>query len=355
MPELAPGQWLNTEHPLTREHLRGRIVLLDFWDYTCVNCVRTLPYVASWHRRYAALGLVVVGVHAPEFTFARHHAQVARAVADHGVGYPVLLDNEYQTWERFAIKAWPTKILVDADGYIRRTWQGEGGYGETERAIQALLRQQQPEVRFPEPLAALRPEDRSGAVCYRPTPEIYAGVRGGGLFGGGLGNPEGYATQGPVFYRMPDAEERQEGHFYLAGAWRALAEAVSFAGQTRGEVRVRYSGATANAVLSPSADPVETILDLWPTAAEPAVEVRQDGRFLTANLAGADGVVGEDGRSVLRVTRPRMYELVRNAEFGTHELALTFCATGQALYTLTFTGCAAPAGGGRDRETYTTR
>ena len=354
MPDLAPGQWLNTEHPLSREQMRGNVILLDFWDYTCVNCLRTLPYVVVWHRRYASFGLVVVGIHAPEFGFARHHAHVARAIAEYEIGYPVLLDNEYQTWDRFAVKAWPTKVLIDRDGYIRRQWRGEGAYGEMERAIQALLRPRDPEQPLPEPLAPLRPEDQPGAVCFRPTPEIHAGVCGGGLFGGGLGNPEGYATQGPVFYAMPPAEERIEGHIYLAGAWRAWPESVAFAGKTRGEVRVRYSGATANAVLSPSADPVDTILDLRPTAAEPVVEVRQDGRYLTPDRAGADVVVVEDGRSLLRLGQPGMVELVRNPDFETHELALTFCATGQALYSLAFTGCVASQSL-HGRETYTAR
>lgn len=355
MPELAPGQWLNTERPLTREQLRGHVVLLDFWDYTCVNCLRTLPYVVAWAGRYAPFGFVVIGIHAPEFGFARHHAHITRAMADYGVDYPVLLDNDYQNWDYFAVKAWPTKVLIDPDGYIRRRWQGEGGYGETEQAIQALLRRRHPQALLPQLLPALRPEDRPGAVCYRPTAEVYAGVRGGGLFGGGLGNPEGYATQGPVFYRMPDPEEREVGHFYLAGAWRALPEAVGFAGNTRGEVRVRYNGATANAVLSPSADPVDTILDLRPTDAAPLLEIRQDGRYLTSDNAGADVVVDADGRSLLRLTAPRLYELVRNAEFGTHELAITFCATGQALYSLTFTGCAAPGAPSGNAQTYTAR
>jgi len=109
-------------------------------------------------------------------------------------------------------------------------------------------------------------------------------------------------------------------------------------------------------VLSPSADPVDTILDLRPTAAAPLLEIRQDGRYLTSDNAGADVTVGADDRSLLRLTEPRLYELVRNREFGAHELALTFCATGQALYSLTFTGCTSESGApGGDAETYTVR
>lgn len=354
MPELAPGQWLNVERPLTREQLRGHVVLLDFWDYTCVNCTRTLPYVAAWSRRYAPLGLIVIGVHAPEFGFARLRAHVERAMAEHELTYPVVLDNEYQTWERFAVKAWPTKVLVDPDGYIRGQWQGEGYYGEVERAIQTLLARQRPEAPLPPPLEPLRAEDTPGAVCYRPTAEVYAGIQGGGLFAGGLGNPAGYATQGPVVYELPPAAEREEGRFYLDGIWRAWPEAVAHAGQVGGVARLRYRAASVNAVLSPSADPVETLLDLGRTA-EPIIEVRQDGRHLSRETAGADVVFDEAGRSLVRVTEPRLYQLARNGRFEAHELELIFRAAGLALYSFSFTGCVvAPGRPGRE-ETYTTR
>ena len=125
MPHLAAGEWINSA-PLTREELRGRVVLIDFWDYTCINCLRTLPYLARWHERYADKGLTVIGIHAPEFKFARSRAQIEAAVAAHNIRYPVLLDNGYENWSRFANKAWPTKYLIDADGYIRYQRQGEG-------------------------------------------------------------------------------------------------------------------------------------------------------------------------------------------------------------------------------------
>lgn len=339
MPDLAPGRWLNAEGPLHRQQLRGKVVLLDFWDYTCVNCLRTLPYVAAWHRRYAPQGLLVIGIHAPEFGFARHHAHVDKAIDEYEIAYPVLLDNEYETWDRFAVRAWPTKILVDTDGYIRYQNQGEGRYGQTETAIQALLRRANPGATLPPIMSPLRAEDSPGAVCFRPTAEIYTGVRGGGLFGGGLGNPAGYATQGPVLYDLPPAEEREEGHFYLKGIWRAWPEAVEFVGKASGEVRLRYRAASVNAVLSPSADPVDTILNLRPSGAEPVVEIRQNGRHLTPAQAGADVSYDAEGRSFVVVNRPRMYELVRNTGFEARELSLTVRATGLAFYSFSFTGC----------------
>lgn len=342
MPHLGEGDWLNTPRPLTSRSLRGRIILVDFWDYACVNCVRTLPYMRAWYRRYHDKGLVTIGVHAPEFRFGRSQGEVAAAVAEFELPYPILLDNYYQTWERFANKAWPTKYLVDDLGYIRLQRQGEGHYRELERAIQLLLRQRDPGVALPELLSPLRPEDAPGAVCYRTTPELYAGYRGGGLYGGALGNPEGYVTHSPMHYTMPPPADREEGRFFLEGFWRADPEALVFAGREEGRVLLRYRAAGANVVLSPSSDPVEVMLGLRPTDAEPLVEVLQDGRPLSPDHAGADVHFDADGRSLIRVNRPRMYRLVREPDFGLHRLELIFHASGLALYSFTFSSCIAP-------------
>lgn len=351
MPELGDGQWLNTTRPLTKAALRGRVVLIDFWDYACVNCLRTLPYLRRWHARYAALGLTIIGVHAPEFRFARQGSIVATAVRDLAIRYPVLQDDDFVTWSRFANRAWPTKHLIDAAGYIRLKRQGEGYYQEIELAIQTLLREQQPELALPEPLPPLRAEDAPGAACYRGTPELYAGYRGGGLFGSALGNPEGFVTDGVMLYSLPEAEERAEGHFYVEGFWRAGPESLALAGETAGRVLVPYRAAGVNAVLSPAADPVELLLDLRQSAQEPLVEVLLDGRPLTPDLAGADVFFDETGRSYLHVARPRLYAVVRSSRFAAHELELIFRARGLALYTLTFETCVAAEGA--DEELFT--
>lgn len=337
MPTLADGEWLNTAVSHTHASLKGQVVLIDFWDYTCINCLRTLPYLVEWHRRYAKHGLQIIGIHAPEFKFAQTKTHIQAAIDRFGLPYPVLLDNDYANWSRFANKAWPTKYLVDAEGYIRYQRQGEGYYQETERVIQRLLRQHNPAVDLPELLPPLRPEDAAGAVCYRPTPEIYAGYQGGGLFGGGLGNLSGYVPDRPIFYDLP--EERENGRFYLSGVWRAWPEAVAYAGQDGGKLVVSYTAVSINAVLTPSADPVELALNLRPTTATPFVTVEQDGRFLDPLIAGQDVQIGENGRSVLHIDQPRMVELVKNPTYGSHELTLTFHATGLAVYAFSFTSC----------------
>lgn len=340
MPSLAAGEWLNGRSYTTNQ-LRGQVVLVDFWDYTCINCLRTLPYLKRWHQRYAHLGLVIIGIHTPEFGFAQFRHHLEAAIAEYEIPYAILLDNQQQNWSQFATRAWPTKFLIDSDGYIRFKRQGEGYYRETEQAIQTLLRQRQPNVDLPDLLPPLRAEDAPGAVCYRPTPELYAGFQGGGLFGGALGNPEGYMPNRSVIYRLPPAKEWQEGQFFVDGIWRAWPEALAFAGEQGGEIVLPYSAVSVNAVLAPTADPVETALDMKPTEAAPVVEVVQDGRYLTQIEAGSDVIIGENGRSFVRIDRPRMINLVHNPDFGSHTLWLTFQARGLALYAFTFTGCLA--------------
>ncbi|WP_310700336.1 cytochrome c biogenesis protein DipZ, partial [Burkholderia multivorans] len=131
-------QWLNSP-PLTAAALRGKVVLVDFWTYSCINCLRTLPYTNAWARKYARYGLVVIGVHAPEFAFERDIGNVKKAVRDLGIDYPVAIDNRYAIWRAFNNEYWPAHYFVDAQGRIRRHHFGEGEYAESERAIQQLL------------------------------------------------------------------------------------------------------------------------------------------------------------------------------------------------------------------------
>ena len=338
MPHFGPGEWLNSAGPLTHQGLRGRVVLVDFWDYSCVNCVRTLPYLRAWQERYADLGLSIIGVHAPEFRFAHDRQQVHAALDRFDLVYPVLLDNAYETWDRYATHAWPTKFLIDARGYIRRRQQGEGGYGSFEAAIRALLLERNPDLPLPPPLPPLRAEDAAGAVCYPTTPELYAGYESAGFFHTpGLGNPPDFLSDSPLIYELP--QERARDRFYLSGIWRIEAEAVVFAGQEAGELRLRYRGVGVNAVLSWSSDPVALRLDLRPESDPGRIELLQDGVPLPAFAAGVDIVLSDGALPAVYPDRPRMYHLVQNPAYGEHELTLYFRGVGLSLYTFTFTSC----------------
>jgi peptide-methionine (R)-S-oxide reductase len=141
-PDFAPGTWINSE-PLTIKGLRGRVVLVQFWTFGCYNCRNTLPAVKRWHERYADKGLTIVGVHAPEFDSEQKIENVRREVAELGIRYPVVTDNDYKTWRAYRVEAWPTIFVLDKSGRVRSTHIGEGAYDETERMIQQLLAEDQ--------------------------------------------------------------------------------------------------------------------------------------------------------------------------------------------------------------------
>ena len=137
-PEFAPGTWINSE-PLTLKSLRGRVVLVDFWTFGCYNCRNTLPFLKRWHESYSDKGLTIVGVHSPEFDAEKKIENVRREVASLGIRYPVVTDNDYETWRAYKVEAWPTAFLLDKSGQIRWVHVGEGAYDEAERTIQKLL------------------------------------------------------------------------------------------------------------------------------------------------------------------------------------------------------------------------
>jgi thiol-disulfide isomerase/thioredoxin len=324
-PELGRGEWLNTEHPLQLSSLRGCPLLVDFWEYSCVNCLRTLPYLREWNTRYASKGLITVGVHSPEFPFGRERTQIEMAVRELEIDYPVLMDNDFKTWDAYANRFWPSKYLIDQQGYIRYQSHGEGGYEAFERAIQAVLREGDPNLDLPPVMLPLRDEDRPGAVCYRPTPELHTG-----LDRGALGNPEGYGGSIPMVYTIP-TKGRAPGSFYVSGAWKAGEQYFAYEGQTEALIQVPYDAVEVNAVLSPHVETIERMLH--PEVV--GVEIWQDDLPLTESVRGDD--VTADGRVL--VDRPRMYNLIRNPGFERHELMLRVKSRGFALYAFTFTGC----------------
>ena len=144
MPEItaAKSQWLNSP-PLTSELLRGKVVLVEFWTYGCINCRHTLPYIKAWSDKYTPEGLLVIGVHTPEFAFEKDRGNVERAVRDLGITYPVVMDNDFEIWNSYNNKYWPAQYLMDAQGQIRHRHFGEGAYQETEKLIQTLLAEAQ--------------------------------------------------------------------------------------------------------------------------------------------------------------------------------------------------------------------
>jgi thiol-disulfide isomerase/thioredoxin len=316
--------WLNSP-PLSFRQLRGRVVLVDFWDYTCVNCIRTLPYVQAWHERYKDLGLTVIGVHTPEFTFAQYESNVERGVREFGLTYPVVVDSNYEIWKAFACRCWPTKFLLDKDGYLRFAHFGEGAYVECEQVIQELLREIQGDITLPKILEPLRAEDRAGAVCYTASPELYLGHRRGRI-----GNTSGFKEDAIHDYSY--SGEFEEGYFYLNGRWASTAEYMEAVGDGEHRIVLTYSASAVNLVMaSPRLTSCEVI-------------IRQDGIPLTSRQASVDvRFRTSDGldESYIPVDHARMYTLVDSREFGTHILDLT-CPPGLTAFAFTFTSCVNP-------------
>ena len=313
--------WLNSP-PLSFRELRGRVVLVDFWDYTCVNCIRTLPYVQAWHERYAAKGLTVIGVHTPEFTFAQYQSNIELAIREFGLTYPVVVDSDYEIWKMFACRCWPTKYLVDKDGYLRYVHYGEGAYGETEKTIQDLLREIDANVPLPDIMEPVRAEDRPGARCYAASPELYLGHKRGRI-----GNESGFREDQIADYAF--SAEPQESYFYATGRWASTAEYFEAVEEGTHRILLKYSAAGVNLVMaSPRASSCEFV-------------VLRDGHPLKSRDAGTDvrfRANGDDDEAYVVVDQPRMYRLVASPDFGTHTLEL-ICPAGLSAFAFTFTSC----------------
>ena len=345
-PELAPGVWVQGP-PVSLAAARGRPALVELWEATCVNCLRTLPYVAEWHRRYAPRGLTVVGVHTPEFEVTRDAEVVAAAVAAEGIPYPVLLDADEATWDRFANKVWPARYLIDARGYIRFEHFGEGAYGATERWIQRLLAEAGDEGPFPEPMAPLRPEDAAGAFCARPTAELHLGWHRGRM-------------SGPVAYQPGDvvahpraagggAEQPADGTFVARGRWRHEAESLE-AVEAGAEIELAFTAAGAHLVVAPPAGE-EGVVEVELVTSGPGGGPGTSRRApVPPELAGADLVEeGANGSLVTRARwdRPRLLALLAAPDFAPRRLAVRFLTPGARAYAFSFTGCVVPPPGAR--------
>lgn len=315
-PEIGPI-WLNSA-PLTLRQLRGRVVLIDFWDFTCVNCIRTLPYVAEWHRRYEPLGLTVIGVHAPEFYFGRAAEILEQGIAEFGIRYPVLLDNDYAIWKAFANKYWPSKYLIDPEGYMRYFHAGEGAYEETELAIQDLLRERDSKVVFPPPMTPLTAMDQPGALaaCQRPTPELYLGH-----WRGRIANEGGFVEDKLHIYTLGAGpmEDTPE----LGGPWHSLPDCAA-AGGAGARLCLMYSGAEVNLVASPTKD-----------SGIATLTVRENGLPIPPGARGQD--LTSDG--VVVVNRPRLYRLIRRQSYETALLEISTESRGVQLFAFTFGTC----------------
>jgi len=306
--------WLNSE-PLTPEGLRGKVVLVDFWTFTCINWLRTLSYVRGWAEKYADHGLVVIGVHTPEFPFEAERANVERAVAEMGIRYPVALDPDYAVWQSFGNHYWPALYLADAEGRIQHHVFGEGGYDETERLIQKLLREagnsDVPDGLVP---PALEGVEAQADWSELRSPESYVGAQQGRNFA----SPRPTVFDHPHTYTAP--ESLILNSWALFGNW-TIGDGDVMVNQAGGGIRYRFHARDVNLVLR---------------AANPGVAV--PFRVLLDGTApglahGAD--VDEFGHGSL--TEPRLYQLIRQpGRIEDRTVDIVFDEPGAEAYVFTF-------------------
>jgi thiol-disulfide isomerase/thioredoxin len=316
MPSLDGGTgWLNAP-PFTRDSLRGKVVLVDFWTYSCINCLRTLPYVKAWAHKYKEAGLVVIGVHTPEFGFERSSANVQRAVRSLGVDFPVVADGERRIWKNFGTEAWPTMLLVDAQGSIRSRQVGEGAYEQIELTIQRLLREAG-RKRVPDGLVAPQGEGTQAA----PARER---ARSGETY---LGAAQAHAFRSAAGRLVPSREGRFTAtpnlainEWTLEGAWTVEAERICLR-EGSGRIARRFSARDLHLVLGPAMDgesvPLQVLLDGRAPAGDKGFDVDAAGR----------GVADTH----------RLYQLVRQISgVGEHLFEIQFAKPGLCAYAFTF-------------------
>jgi thiol-disulfide isomerase/thioredoxin len=304
--------WLNTP-PLTVADLRGKVVLVDFWTYTCINWLRTLGYVRAWHEKYRDQGLVVVGVHTPEFPFERDVDNVRRAAEDMRVEYPVALDSDYRVWRAFDNHYWPAVYIADAEGRIRHQHFGEGGYEECERVIQLLLRDAGGDD-IADDLVSVADEGFEAQADWATlqSPETYLGYQQAQNFAGEPGYDE------PRTYVAPDG--LQLNQWALSGDW-TIEGGASVLNEAGGRIAFRFHARDVNLVMGPrshgAAVPFRVLVDREPPGAAHGLDVDEDGR----------GTVAQQ----------RLYQLIREPRSITDRtFEITFLEPGAEAYVFTF-------------------
>jgi len=314
-PELAGiDGYINTidGQPITLASLKGKVVLIDFWTYSCINCLRTLPYLNAWYEKYKNQGLVIIGVHTPEFAFEHVTQNVKDAVVRLGITYPVVQDNEYATWNAFGNEFWPNEYLVDIDGYIVHDHAGEGEYDVTEKAIQQALAERASRMGtttsvLSDSTVTVPEADLSGIN----SPETYFGYNRNQYFANGT-----YGQSGTHTYTMPTGPTLIPNYFYLSGTWDIEAEYAQ--NTTAGSIEYNYNSHDIYFVASAD-NPV-------------TIEVLRDGKPV-GNFAGADV---DPKTSTAVIKENRLYKLIHDTNTGSHTIEIRVLNAGLKAYTFTF-------------------
>lgn len=312
-PDLAGiAHYINTTPEELEKEMEGKVVLYDIWTYSCINCVRTLPYITAWDDKYSDQGLIIVGIHSPEFEFEKDLQNVEMAVKKHGIDYPVVLDNDWETWKAFENRYWPRKYLADHEGYIRYDHIGEGAYQETEKIIQQLLEERTNALGLQPAMAqTLVDIDEFEHTAFR-TPELYFGYK----FAQNrnqLGNTEGFKPEQVVQYNLP--EELQKHYFYMDGSWKNLQGSMRLVSE-KGLISLPYQAKEVNIVASGNTE----------------LEIFLDGVPLPTAYAGSDVT----GQNKILVEDSDLYNIISSDMGDSHLLEILVSDPGFEIYTFTF-------------------
>jgi thiol-disulfide isomerase/thioredoxin len=320
----------NNNSPITLSSLKGKVVLVYIWTYTCINSIRPMPYIDDWNQKYSDKGLVIVGVHSPEFTFEKNYANVKDAVQRFGISYPVILDSDHGTWNAYENNYWPRFYLIDTQGYIRHDHIGEGDYDQIEKSIQSLVAERAAlmganEISFnTKPTTVINP----GSLYYvdlrqSTTPEIYIGYNTART---PLGNPEGFKPDQTVSYSIPSTANFKPDTVYLQGNWKNNPDNMELQNDT-GRILLTYHAKSVNIIAGGKGGGVVFNDKGIEGAAAAASTAKIQNKSLGVDLS-------QD--SSFRIDGQRLYNLAIHDNYTAHNIVIDVKGKGFQFYTFTF-------------------
>lgn len=350
--------YINTENgkPITLADLRGNVVLFDFWTYTCINCIRTIPYLNEWYDRYGDQGFVILGVHSPEFDFEKNIQNVQNAVNEFGIKYPIVLDSDHKTWNAYKNNYWPRHYLIDSQGYIREDHIGEGGYNETEKTIQTLLAEKaalenKTEISFDLDKGKLTNESASPIsqrlkhvdFSQNMTPEIYLGYQNARS---PLGNSEGFQPNKNVSYKLDTSSGGNSSFIpnlvFLDGTWKNNADNVELVGD-KGKVILTYYAKSINIVASGDGQKLsikefnnKTDIDNGIKNNSESAEKNNIVEYKGLNMDSTNRALDLDENGNVIVDQQRLYNVGLYDDYQPRSIILDIEGSGFKLYTFTF-------------------
>lgn len=312
-PELVGiANYLNTTPEELSREIEGKVVLYDIWTYSCINCIRTLPYITAWDDKYSDQGLLIIGIHSPEFEFEKDPDNVRIAIEKHGISYPVVMDNDMETWKAFENRYWPRKYIADHEGFLRYDHIGEGSYQETEKIIQQLLEERSIALGIQMDSTSSFVDIEEFQHSMFRTPELYFGYK----FAQNrnqLGSEEGFQPGKTISYSEPDSIDLHK--FYPVGDWKNYDDSMELVSD-EGTIKLLYNAKEVNIVTENNAE----------------LEILLDGKPLPVEYSGKDITNG----NILQVTEAGLYNIINSDTSSSHLMQINVSGKGFQMFTFTF-------------------